>query len=174
MVLRDCWDWEDISLKKSSITPIYSSSLICMCKWELLLWVCSNLLLILLCCVAKLAQNWFMKENTKQLALCFCLRPDHSTLLDLLNALQSSRLSVFNMEGPIHLLANFVSKTVGGVAGVLFSATMTISRNCCMEEWGWQELQNTAKNMVSIICLPRTGLRPNTQATLLGSRRNKC
>ena len=30
------------------------------------------------------------------------------------------------------------------------------------------------KNMVSIICLPRTGLRPNTQATLLGSRRNKC
>ena len=41
-----------------------------------------------------------MKENTKQLALCFCLRPDHSTLLELLNALQLPRLSVFNMEGP--------------------------------------------------------------------------
>ena len=81
------WRLRRYLFEKSSITPIYSSFLLCTCKLptpskcKLLLWVCSNLLLILLCCVAKLAQNWFMKENTKQLALCFCLRPDHSTLL---------------------------------------------------------------------------------------------
>ena len=126
MVLRDCGGWEHICLKPSSITPIYPSSRLCTCKLptpskcKLLLWVCSNLLLILLCCVAKLAQSWFMKENTKQLALCFCLRSDHSTLLQLLNALQFSRLSVLNMEDPVHLFANFVSKTVGGMAGVFF------------------------------------------------------
>ena len=98
------WRLRRYLFEKSSITPIYPSSRLCTCKLptpskcKLLLWVCSNLLLILLCCVAKLAQNWFMKENTKQLALCFCLRPDHSTLLQLLNTF--SRLSVFNMEGP--------------------------------------------------------------------------
>ena len=127
------WRLRRYLFEKSSITPIYPSSRLCTCKLptpskcKLLLWVCSNLLLILLCCVAKLAQNWFMKKNTKQLAMCFCLRPDHSTLLQLLNTLQFSRLSVFNMEGLIHLLANVVSKIVGGMAGVLFSAMMTIS-----------------------------------------------
>ena len=127
------WRLRRYLFEKSSITPIYSSFLLCTCKLptpskcKLLLWVCSNLLLILLCCVAKLAQNWFMKENTKQLALCFCLRPDHSTLLQLFNALQFSRLSVVNMACLIHLFANFAPKTVGGVAGVLFSAMMTIS-----------------------------------------------
>ena len=82
-----------------------------------------------------------MKENTKQLALCFCLRPDHSTLLQLLNTLQFSRLSVFNMEGLIHLLANVVSKIVGGMAGVLFSAMMTISVAAANKLTGadWQE-----------------------------------
>ena len=121
------WRLRRYLFEKSSITPIYPSSRLCTCKLptpskcKLLLWVCSNLLLILLCCVAKLAQNWFMKENTKQLALYFCLSLIIQHFFNLLCfALQLSRLSVFDMEGPIHLFANFVSKTVGGVAGVFF------------------------------------------------------
>lgn len=45
------------------------------------------------------------------------------------------------MEGLIHLLANVVSKIVGGMAGVLFSAMMTISVAAANKLTGadWQE-----------------------------------
>ena len=55
-----------------------------------------------------------------------------------------------------------------------------LARNCWMDERGWQELKNAAKNMVSIICLAGVGLRLDLPQALPSSNHfgitlgNKC